>query len=105
MNPPEFKVNSIDILYEALDDMTEPDLKLLMKDIEEEIELRKYKATRVKKMKQELDKEFEILVKKQHEKFQNIIKKNAALEQSDDELTVKKPVLRQKQVKKAVVKK
>jgi hypothetical protein len=48
-----------DLLYLVMDSMTKNDLELLKKDIEEELELRKYKDKRVKQIKLEIMKETE----------------------------------------------
>lgn len=48
------QLSSEDLLYNAMDTMSKNDLEVLRKDIDEEIELRKYKESRVKKMKQDL---------------------------------------------------
>jgi len=92
MNPEQLQnlqPTAEDLLYEVIDEMTESQLKVLMKDIQDEIELRKYKATRVKKMKDDLDKEFEKLLKKNNDKA-----KKPTYEEESDEEPQKKPIKR-----------
>jgi hypothetical protein len=93
LSPPELKVTPEDLLYEVMDGLNEAELKLLMKDIQEEIELRKYKADRVKKMKQDLDKEFEKMIKKNTEKInaKKSIIDSSDEEDTEDEKPMKKP--------------
>ena len=50
----QMSLSNEDLLYNAMDTMSKNDLEVLRKDIDEEIELRKYKESRVKKMKQDL---------------------------------------------------
>lgn len=52
--PLQMPLSNEDLLYNAMDTMSKNDLEVLRKDIDEEIELRKYKESRVKKMKQDL---------------------------------------------------
>ena len=89
----DIKISPEDMLYSAIDIMSHADLLLLRKDIDEEIELRKFKEDRVKRMKAELVKEQTRLITKfkmDLEKQKNDITDDIS-DEDEDEVVESKP--------------
>ena len=57
LNQDPMTMSPEDLLYEVMDEMNKSQLEELKKDIEDEIELRKYKEKRVRQIKLEIGKE------------------------------------------------
>jgi hypothetical protein len=85
------KLNPEDLLYAAIDTMSKPELELLRKDIDEEIELRKYKDDRIKRMKMELNKEQTRLIAKFKMDLEKQKMDIAELSSDEDEIVEVKP--------------
>lgn len=59
---PVSPLSNEDLLYLVIDKMSKPELDQLHKDIEEEIELRKFKEKRLRQVKLEISKETDKLI-------------------------------------------
>lgn len=109
-NPVQAKIN-MEVLYELFDDLTIEQLKELINDIQQEIDLRNYKATRVIKIKELMDKERErlkkeyeaekIKFKEQWEKDKNKMRLRGVQEEEEsEEESEEAPKLKKKAAKK-----
>lgn len=97
-----------ELLYCVMDTLSKPDLENLFKAFTEELELRKYHDERVKKMKQDLEKEKNRLINRfkmdlEKEKQMAILDIHSESEEdSEDEIIPSK--IQQKKTKKLVTK-
>lgn len=82
-----------DLLYSAMNGMNKEQLELLRRDIDDEIELKKFKDKRVKQIKLDIEKETQKLLMQAKLKLNR--NKNLQVEESDDddniELEIEEP--------------